>query len=146
MEGESGAANGEKNRGGGRDGGEGEVLELGIYITTDTTTYLPPEVKTLKSPEVEIRHNDRLLFTVDPLSWEDRGVGGKEKSGWVGGVGRWEGGRRLKRGQEHIALRVSLSGTFLQTLPEMVTPLKGHYLSPRSCPATRSAPSERFGY
>ena len=26
------------------------------------------------------------------------------------------------------------------------TPLKGHSLSPRSCPATRSAPSERFGY
>ena len=43
-------------------------------------------------------------------------------------------------------LRVSLSGTFLQTLPELVTPLKGHSLSPCSCPATRSAPSERFGY
>ena len=28
----------------------------------------------------------------------------------------------------------------------LVTPLKGHSLSPRSCPATRSAPSERFGY
>ena len=40
----------------------------------------------------------------------------------------------------------SLSGTFLQTLPELVTPLKGHSLSPRSCPPTRSAPSERFGY
>ena len=35
----------------------------------------------------------------------------------------------------------SLSGTLLQTLP-----LKGYSLSPRSCPATRSAPSERFGY
>ena len=43
-------------------------------------------------------------------------------------------------------LRASLSGTFLQTLPDLVTPLKGHSLSPRSCPATRSAPSERFGY
>ena len=40
----------------------------------------------------------------------------------------------------------SLSGTFLQTLPDLVTPLKGHSLSPRNCPATRSAPSERFGY
>ena len=39
-----------------------------------------------------------------------------------------------------------LSGTFLQTLPDLVTPLKGHSLFPRSCPATRSAPSERFGY
>ena len=29
---------------------------------------------------------------------------------------------------------------------DLVTPLKGHSLSPRSCPATRSAPSERFGY
>ena len=43
-------------------------------------------------------------------------------------------------------LRASLSGTFLQTLPDLVSPLKGHCLSPRSCPATRSAPSERFGY
>ena len=40
-----------------------------------------------------------------------------------------------------ITLRASLSGTFLQTLPDLVTPLKGHSLSPRSCPATRSAPS-----
>ena len=43
-------------------------------------------------------------------------------------------------------LRASLSGTLLQTLPDLVTPLKGYSLSPRSCPATRSAPSERFGY
>ena len=43
-------------------------------------------------------------------------------------------------------LRASLSGTFLQTLPDLVTPLKGHSLSPCSCPPTRSAPSERFGY
>ena len=43
-------------------------------------------------------------------------------------------------------LRSSLSGAFLQTLPDLVTPLKGHSLSARSCPATRSAPSERFGY
>ena len=28
---------------------------------------------------------------------------------------------------------------FLQTLPELVTPLKGHSLSPRSCPPTVSA-------
>ena len=43
-------------------------------------------------------------------------------------------------------LRASLSGTYLQTLPDLVTPLKGHSLSPRCCPPTRSAPSERFGY
>ena len=43
-------------------------------------------------------------------------------------------------------LRTSLSGTFLRNLPDLVTPLKGHSLSPRSCPATRSAPSERFWY
>ena len=43
-------------------------------------------------------------------------------------------------------LRASLSGTFLHTLPDSVTPLKGHSLSPRSCPATRSALSERFEY
>ena len=45
-----------------------------------------------------------------------------------------------------ITLRASLSGTFLQTLPDLITPLKGHSLSPRSCPATQSAPSEMFGY
>ena len=45
-----------------------------------------------------------------------------------------------------LTLRASLSGTILQTLPDSVTPLKGHSLSPRSCPATRSVPSERFGY
>ena len=43
-------------------------------------------------------------------------------------------------------LWASLSCTFLQTLPDLVTPLKGHSLSPRSCPPTRSAPSERFRY
>ena len=43
-------------------------------------------------------------------------------------------------------LLASLSGTFLQTLPDLVTPLKGHPLSPRSCPPTWSAPSKRFGY
>ena len=37
-------------------------------------------------------------------------------------------------------------GTLLQTLPDLVTPLKGHSLSPRSCPPTGSAPPERFGY
>ena len=37
-------------------------------------------------------------------------------------------------------LRAPLSGTFLQTLPDLVTPLKGHSLSSRSCPPTRTAP------
>ena len=41
------------------------------------------------------------------------------------------------------SLRASHSGTFLQTLPEMATPLKGHSLSPRGCPPTLSAPSEK---
>ena len=45
-----------------------------------------------------------------------------------------------------ITLRAPLSGTFLHTLPDLVTLLKGHSLSPRICPATWSAPSERFGY
>ena len=47
---------------------------------------------------------------------------------------------------EGVTLQASLSGTFLQTLPELVTPLKGHSVSPCSCPPTRSAPSERFGF
>ena len=51
-----------------------------------------------------------------------------------------------KRVKTNTTLWASLSGTFLQTLPDLVTPLKGHSLSPRSCPATRSVPSERFGY
>ena len=45
-----------------------------------------------------------------------------------------------------LTLRASLSGTFLHTPPDLVTPLKGHSLSPCSCPATRSASSEKFGY
>ena len=55
--------------------------------------------------------------------------------------------RYLRRGNlRACTLRASLSGTFLQTLPDLVTPLQGHSSSPRSCPPTRSAPSERFGY
>ena len=38
-----------------------------------------------------------------------------------------------------VTFRASLSGTSLQTLPDLVTPLKGHSLSPCSCPATQSA-------
>ena len=46
----------------------------------------------------------------------------------------------------HIyTLQAPLSGTFLQTLPDLVTPRKGHSLSPCSCPPMRSVPSERFG-
>ena len=44
------------------------------------------------------------------------------------------------------ALWASLSGTFLQTLPDLVTQLKGHFLSLCSCPPTRSATSKRFRY
>ena len=47
--------------------------------------------------------------------------------------------------EEGPTFRAPLSDTFLQTLPELVTPLKGHSLSPRNCPPTRSAPSQRFG-
>ena len=45
-----------------------------------------------------------------------------------------------------LTLQTLLSGTFLQTLPKLVTPLKGHSLSPRSYPPMWSAPSERLGY
>ena len=40
-------------------------------------------------------------------------------------------------------LRTSFSGTFLQTRPELITPLKGHSLFLRICPPTLSAPSEK---
>ena len=43
-------------------------------------------------------------------------------------------------------LRASLSGTFLQPLPELVTSLKGHSLSPHSCPPMLSAHSKMFGH
>ena len=43
-------------------------------------------------------------------------------------------------------LRASLSDTFLQTLPDLVTPLKGHSLSPRSCPPTRKTTNESAKY
>ena len=50
------------------------------------------------------------------------------------------------RGEDLVGrtLRASLFGTFLQILPDLVTPLKGYFFlkSPRSCPATRSAPSK----
>ena len=39
---------------------------------------------------------------------------------------------QAKPDTELATLRASLSGTFLQTLPELVTPLKGHSLSPGS--------------
>ena len=41
----------------------------------------------------------------------------------------------------------SLSSTFLQTHPDLVTPPKGHLFIwfPRSCPSMLSAPSKRFG-
>ena len=48
--------------------------------------------------------------------------------------------------REGCTLRASLSGTFLQTLPELVTPVKTHSLFPRSCPPTVSAPSGKFQY
>ena len=58
------------------------------------------------------------------------------------------GGRQMRQDKDRPAhthtptLPASLSGTFLQTLPDLVTPLKRHSLFPRSCPPTRSAPSE----
>ena len=45
-----------------------------------------------------------------------------------------------------VTLQAPLSGTFLQTLPGLVTPLKGHFLSPHSCLPTQLTPSERFGH
>ena len=44
-----------------------------------------------------------------------------------------------------LTLWARLSGTFLQTLPEWGTPLKGHSLSPCSCLPALSSPSESCG-
>ena len=46
---------------------------------------------------------------------------------------------------DNNTLRTSLSGTLLQTLPELVAPLKGHSLSSHSCPLTLSAPPKGLG-
>ena len=54
--------------------------------------------------------------------------------------------RRRSEYSHDATLRASLSTDLLHTLPESLTPLKGHYLSPRSCSPTLSATSERFGY
>ena len=55
--------------------------------------------------------------------------------------------RHLPPNSEHrFSARASLSGTSLQTLPDLVTPQKGQSLFPRSCPAMLSSPSERFGH
>ena len=47
--------------------------------------------------------------------------------------------------KETNMLQASLSGTFLQTLPKFIMPMKGHSLSLSSCPPTLSAHSTRFG-
>ena len=53
-------------------------------------------------------------------------------------------GRGLEEVTESVYV-TSLSGTLHQTLPELVTPLMRHSLSPRSCPPTQSVPSEVSG-
>ena len=65
--------------------------------------------------------------------------------GFIDAYGVRAGGLKVRVVMEVHTLRASLSGTFLQTLPELVTPLKGHSLSPRSCLPTRSVLSERSG-
>ena len=63
----------------------------------------------------------------------------------------------LSEGADHVAgqLRgdkecpfsgVTKSGRVWRKVPKSDAWSVGHSLSPRSCPATRSAPSERFGY
>ena len=50
-------------------------------------------------------------------------------------IGKARSGQRVHA--EHMTeytLRASLSGTFLQTVAQVVTPLKGHSQSPCSCP------------
>ena len=61
-------------------------------------------------------------------------------------VSRLVWGRGLFGLRHETILRASFSGTFRQTPPELIAPLKGHSLSPRTCPPTRSAPSERLRY
>ena len=53
-------------------------------------------------------------------------------------------GSRLLGMPSGPTLRAPLSGTLIQTLPDLVTPLKRHSLSPCCYPPTRSAASESF--
>ena len=53
--------------------------------------------------------------------------------------------RKVPEERLGVTLRASLSSIFLQTLPDLVTSLKGYSLSPRSCPATRSRPPKGSG-
>ena len=92
-----------------------------------------------KVHSAESRRCRPFCFTSTEARWLIRdGDRGERKS-----EGSTAGYRPKKK---RSTLRASLSGTFLQNLPDLVTPLKGHSLFPRSCPATRSAPSGRFLY
>ena len=53
-----------------------------------------------------------------------------------------KGCREPPVGLVECTLRASLSGTFLQTLPDLVTPLKGHSLSPRTVHRRGQRPSK----
>ena len=75
-----------------------------------------------------------------------QGVTKTENGAWLGLHASALQRQKVGRGWGLSTLRAPLFGTLLQTLPDLVTPLKGHSLSPCSCPATRSAPSERFLY
>ena len=48
------------------------------------------------------------------------------------------GGTDNRRLKSWLTLWASLSSTFLQTLPDLVTPVEGHSLSPCSCPCHKT--------
>ena len=89
------------------------------------------------------------MLIVEPDEDEDRCQEGDDTpnphEGQVGHQ-QWDLEMELILLSTDATLRTSLSSTFLQTLPDLVTPLKGPSLSLHSCPPMGSAPSERFGY
>ena len=102
------------------------IISLSPHLHTPFSPFSPSLISLVVS--VDVKHRVYLLASLHVLVFVptalNRGLGA-----------RFDG-----------SLPAPLFGTLLQTLPDLVTPLTGYSLSPRSCPPTRSAPSERFGY
>ena len=113
--------------------------QCGLIVSTtrplaDPDTCTPswttePWIRTAQCPTLRGRKGDTEKKPA-PLSLHNQGAR----------AGRCSGQRVLAAHSEHRFPAPS------SKLPGLVTPLKGHSLTPRSRPPTRSAPSERFGY
>ena len=115
--------------------------------------------------EVAGLNTDHVATSPPPSCWHMHGnaqiTHNKGGNSSVGRTSDWKARHNTDRGSSppcgkgcltsrrvnfQCTLWASLSGTFLQTLPDLVMPLKGYSLSLCICTATWSAPSERFRY